>query len=254
MRNEECDRLVQACSELPLHQALVRPAQQYASEKAGLTRRRTNKNLWLEMDHPLAKDLQSRLSDLIPHFCSGPYSLESPAFVRYEAGELFETHHDALEPFIGWGAPFQNRIATAFLYLNDVEEGGETTFPRLKATIHPTKGSLALWFNFNSDGTPDMDMIHSGNPVKRGVKLGITQFIWGNVFSDNHPLDPNLNAYCFECGAYMNLNQSYRCDSKSHEECDAFSICAACAEKGPLYCILCQGPANFRSALKKDGG
>ena len=37
------------------------------------------------------------------------------------------------------------RILTFFLYLSDVEEGGETHFPLLGISVKPKKGKALLW-------------------------------------------------------------------------------------------------------------
>jgi 2OG-Fe(II) oxygenase superfamily len=37
------------------------------------------------------------------------------------------------------------RILTFFLYLSDVEEGGETNFPVLGISVKPKKGKALLW-------------------------------------------------------------------------------------------------------------
>ena len=37
------------------------------------------------------------------------------------------------------------RILTFFLYLSDVEEGGETAFPSLGIKVEPKKGKAVLW-------------------------------------------------------------------------------------------------------------
>lgn len=38
------------------------------------------------------------------------------------------------------------RILTVFLYLNDVEEGGGTDFPKLGITVEPKKGKAVIWY------------------------------------------------------------------------------------------------------------
>ena len=37
------------------------------------------------------------------------------------------------------------RVLTFFLYLSDVEEGGETAFPLLGIAVKPKKGKALLW-------------------------------------------------------------------------------------------------------------
>lgn len=61
-----------------------------------------------------------------------------------------------------------------FLYLNDVEEGGETQFPRLNLTITPKLGRVVIWPNVlnNSPHESDQRTIHQALPVLTGEKYG----------------------------------------------------------------------------------
>jgi len=64
------------------------------------------------------------------------------------------------------------RIYTLFVYLTDVNEGGETEFPRLKKIkIKPKAGSAILWSNVieNFDGTFSTNQLtdHRGNPPRK---------------------------------------------------------------------------------------
>ena len=64
------------------------------------------------------------------------------------------------------GEPVRGRIATLLLYLNDVDEGGETEFLNQHLRIRPKCGRLvicpAFWTHF-----------HRGNPPINGVKYMI---------------------------------------------------------------------------------
>ena len=71
------------------------------------------------------------------------------------------------------------RIMTLFLYLNDVEEGGGTSFPLLDVTVQPKKGSALLWPSV-LDGAPeskDYRTDHEALPVTKGLKFGANAWI-----------------------------------------------------------------------------
>jgi prolyl 4-hydroxylase len=63
------------------------------------------------------------------------------------------------------------RLLTAIVYLNDVEKGGETTFPNKNIVVKPKIGTI-LVFNNCIDNTNKMDLnsIHGCMPVIKGKK------------------------------------------------------------------------------------
>ncbi|MNC97313.1 hypothetical protein D3C83_149320 [compost metagenome] len=64
-------------------------------------------------------------------------------------------------------------------FLNPVEEGGATEFPRLGLSIEPRPGALLIWNNADRDGVPNPWTLHAGRPVIRGVKYIITKWYRG---------------------------------------------------------------------------
>ncbi len=71
------------------------------------------------------------------------------------------------------------RILTFFLYLSDVEEGGETSFPQLGISIKPKKGRAVLWPSVLDSNMEEMDMrmIHEAKPVTKGLKYAANTWI-----------------------------------------------------------------------------
>jgi len=63
-----------------------------------------------------------------------------------------------------------DRILTFILYLNDVEEGGETEFLYLSKRIQPKTGRLLLW-------PAGFTHTHRGNPPLKGDKYIITGWV-----------------------------------------------------------------------------
>lgn len=62
---------------------------------------------------------------------------------------------------------FSRRIGVYILYLNDVEEGGETEFLYFSKRISPKKGRLVVF-------PPNFPWTHRGNPPLSGVKYIMT--------------------------------------------------------------------------------
>lgn len=88
----------------------------------------------------------------------------------------YKTHHDSAgrsRPYIG------SRVYTAFAYLNDVEEGGETNFPTLGFKVKPRRGSLLIWPSVRNDDPTQADMRteHGALPVE-GRDTKFSANIW----------------------------------------------------------------------------
>ena len=66
------------------------------------------------------------------------------------------------------------RILTFYMYLSDVEEGGETAFPKLKLSVKPKLGRAILWPSVRDDAPNQIDSrtYHEARPVLKGVKYG----------------------------------------------------------------------------------
>lgn len=69
-----------------------------------------------------------------------------------------------------------DRVATILIYLNDVERGGATVFPRLSLSVKPIARSALIWFNLNKDGSPDARTLHTGCPILVGTKWIATKW------------------------------------------------------------------------------
>ncbi|MDE2071088.1 MAG: 2OG-Fe(II) oxygenase, partial [Gammaproteobacteria bacterium] len=83
------------------------------------------------------------------------------------------------------------RQTTLFVYLNDVEAGGETDFPLLHACVLPAQGKAVKFVNLDAHGEPDTRTLHAGKPVIRGEKWLLTvwfrqrPFVWGELQAES---------------------------------------------------------------------
>lgn len=99
---------------------------------------------------------------------------------HYEVGQEFKPHMDpserASDDFKMHTGAEGNRTWTFMIYLNAVQKGGGTAFPRLNMELHPQKGRAVIWNNLYPDGFLNYDTLHAGLPVLEGHKDIVTNW------------------------------------------------------------------------------
>ena len=127
----------------------------------------------LDADNPAPAALHRRIERALGFANACGWSLR---FRRYAPGEFHPPHHDVYQ------IDGEHLIATAMLWLEDTEAGGETLFEAAgpdPILLEPRSRRLAVWFNIHPDGTPDPTSWHEGLPVRRGSKTTLTAFFYG---------------------------------------------------------------------------
>ncbi|PIC86727.1 2OG-Fe(II) oxygenase [Sporosarcina sp. P20a] len=99
---------------------------------------------------------------------------ESLQVLHYLPGQEYKAHHDF---FSATSNVTNNRISTLVMYLNDVEQGGETYFPHLKLSITPKKGMAVYFEYFYNDPLINDLTLHGGAPIEIGEKFVATQWM-----------------------------------------------------------------------------
>lgn len=100
--------------------------------------------------------------------------------VRYRCYQPGESHPPHLDDYEIAG---RRLVATALLYLTNVEAGGATAFPRAQPQplqVMPKAGRLCYWVNW-LDGAADPASLHEGLVVQRGTKITLAQFFYAEV-------------------------------------------------------------------------
>jgi prolyl 4-hydroxylase len=69
------------------------------------------------------------------------------------------------------------RVSTLLAYLTDVDEGGETVFPRAGWTVQPRRGNALYFESCNRRGQLDEQSLHAGCRVTRGEKWVVTKWM-----------------------------------------------------------------------------
>lgn len=135
-----------------------------------------------------------------------PTHFEAMQVLRYRNMQKYDEHMDVGELDSASGKQLAenggHRVATVLLYLTDVEEGGETTFPDgewIDGTdvrgqtpskcasygpfAKPAVGRGLLFYSLDRFGALDYAASHAGCPVIRGEKWTATLWIHQNEYS-----------------------------------------------------------------------
>ena len=96
----------------------------------------------------------------------------------YTENQEFKSHTDYFEgdAFEEFASDEGQRTYTFMVYLNDVDEGGETDFVKLDKKIQPQQGMAVVWNNLNPDGSINPNTMHHAHPVVSGHKSIITKW------------------------------------------------------------------------------
>ena len=157
--------------------------------------------------------------------------------LRYEIGQKYEPHLDAFsDKFNTEESKGGQRMATVLMYLSDVEEGGETVFPRSVDKPHKgdpnwsecaqrgvavkaRKGDALLFWSLDIDSNVDELSLHGGCPVIKGTKWSATKWMHLKSFDA-------ANSFKFPEGVCDDVN----------EQCEGWASTGEC-EKNPKYMI-----------------
>lgn len=95
--------------------------------------------------------------------------------LNYTPGQEYKAHFDYFSPTSK--SAKNNRISTLVMYLNNVEQGGETFFPKLNFSVSPQKGMAVYFEYFYTDQHINERTLHGGAPVITGEKWIATQWM-----------------------------------------------------------------------------
>jgi len=162
---------------------------------------RTSSSTFLDYDRtPFMANLYRRGFQLMG-VAGGPENYttlgENFQVLHYALTQEYAPHHDYFDPNLEIyksNANVQrgrNRMATLFLYLNDVEAGGETVFPRKDNRyipdacdnsegfkVKPKRGRAVIFYSMFPDGNLDENSLHGGCPVRAGEKWAANWWFW----------------------------------------------------------------------------
>lgn len=176
----ECDELIEL-SKPKLQRSRIVDHKTGAEEVMEL--RSSYGTYFLRGENPLVRRLEQRLAKLIGMPVDNGEGLQ---ILHYAVGAEYKPHYDFFLPESSGSAVHVQkggqRVITVIMYLNDVEEGGETVFPELDFSVAPRKGSAVYFSYCNSENKLDRMTLHGGAPVVRGEKWIATLWVRQNIY------------------------------------------------------------------------
>ncbi|MBN8886044.1 MAG: 2OG-Fe(II) oxygenase [Rudaea sp.] len=172
---QECDELVRLSAHKLVRSTIVDRERGSAEVIAG----RTSEGTYFPLN---ADAFIARLDRRIAALMNMPIENgEGLQILHYRTGGEYTPHYDYFPPEDAGShahlAQGGQRVASLVIYLNDVEDGGATVFPKLGLTVGPKKGAAVYFEYCNSLGQVDPQTLHGGLPVLRGEKWIATKWM-----------------------------------------------------------------------------
>lgn len=179
LTTEECERIIANI------RSKLRPSE-LSSQESDKTYRTSRTCDLGTIDDPFIHYVDSRICKLVG---IDPSYSEVIQGQLYEVGQEFKAHTDYFEikEMPEHGAVMGQRTYTVMIYLNDVEEGGETDFPAADGAIKPRAGLALIWNSLRSNGAPNPHSMHQAYPVLKGYKAVITKWFRSQSRLPNAP-------------------------------------------------------------------
>lgn len=179
----ECDHFMKI-AEHDMKRSLVSGLDEEKNKRGLLDKRRTSSNCWVSHSFD---DTTRKVGERISKLVQIPVShAEEYQVLHYVNDQEYQPHLDTFDPSVKEFSHYLNnggqRIITALAYLNDVEEGGETSFPNINQIVTPKKGKIAVFHDcYKGTDTPHPDSLHGALPVLSGEKWAF------NLWFRKHP-------------------------------------------------------------------
>ena len=142
---------------------------------------RTSSQVWFEKkNNPIFEKISKKVSKKTNLPIENQEKIQ---ILNYQPGQFYKHHfdnclsHDSDCNKLEKGT--NERKITTFIYLNDVEDGGETSFNNIGIKVKPKKGMAIFWSNLSKDNGDEFCSLHEALPVIKGEKWALT--IWSRI-------------------------------------------------------------------------
>lgn len=179
---DECSHII-SISKSSLQRSLV------TSNNGGIiSEGRTSCNTWIKHE---TDNITSLIFKKICDIVEKDYSVaENFQVIHYDVNQEYKPHYDSWDHDYTIQKNINNltkggqRILTALCYLNNIDEGGGTCFPKLDIEIEAKMGRLLVFENvYKNTNIKHHNSLHGGMPVIKGEKYAFN--LWFKEMSVN---------------------------------------------------------------------
>ena len=152
-----------------------------------ISKERSGSNCWISHNFDkLTIEIKKKIANKVNHPLE---NAENFQIIHYDQTQEYRRHYDS------WDHDYSEkslrclkyggaRLLTALCYLNDVEEGGGTNFPRLNLTVEAKKGRIVVFENTLKDSHDKHPLSeHADMPVLKGEKYAFN--LWFRECNSN---------------------------------------------------------------------
>jgi prolyl 4-hydroxylase len=174
LSDEECDHLIEIAKGSLKRTTVL----DLSGGGNSVDSRRTSLGTWLTVEDDVVKNINHRIAEVTQIPIENGECIQ---MLYYGVGAEYQPHFDYFDPRTNGGRQQLERggqrVATFMVYLNTVEAGGETIYPKINLKITPEKGKAVLFYNVTQSGAVDPMSFHGGAPVKSGEKWLMTRWL-----------------------------------------------------------------------------
>jgi prolyl 4-hydroxylase len=184
---------------------------------------RTGSNHWLKYDEDdVVKSIGERIADIVGLPLE---NAESMQIIHYGTEQEYRPHFDAFNLSLArgqkaaqWGG---QRLVTALVYLNKVEGGGATQFPKLGITVPASPGRMVIFHNTTEDiSGPHPLSLHAGMPVEAGEKWAFNLWFRHHNTREMFDKDKALPSVTFYTPSTSDASRDTSEDLSAEESCE----------------------------------
>jgi prolyl 4-hydroxylase len=175
LSHDECDELIDRSRSKLKRSTTVNPI----TGELDVIERRTSEGTYFDR---CEDEFITRIDRRVARLMNWPLENgEGLQILHYGVGGEYKPHFDFFPPdekgsltHVAMGG---QRVSTMVMYLNDVEDGGETVFPEIGLSVSPQKGAAVYFAYCNTRSQVDPLTLHGGAPVVAGAKWIMTKWM-----------------------------------------------------------------------------